>query len=79
MFEASPFRGDIARGFVPLYEPVRASMGNVCTILPFATLPFQKWSKRVQVDDQYIGQVLDFVERVNVRLFNKYAKLFYGF
>ena len=72
-------QGDVARRFVPLYEPVRVNVGNVCTIIPFATLPFREWSKRVELDDPYIGQVLDFVDRLNIRLFDKYAKLFYGF
>ena len=72
-------QGDVARGFVPLYEPVRVNVGHVSTTIPFATLPFREWSKKVRLDDPYICQVLDFVDRLNVRLFDKYAKLFYGF
>ena len=72
-------QGDAARGFYPLYEPLRVNVGNVSMIVPFVTLPFREWAKRVQLDDPYIGDVLDFVDRLNVRLFDKYGKLLYGF
>ena len=71
---------DAAReGFYPLYEPLRVNVGNACMIVSFATLPFRKWAKRVQLDNPYIGEVLDFIDRLNVRLFDKYGKLLYGF
>ena len=72
-------QGDVARGFSPLYDPVRANVGHVSMIVFFATLPFREWADRVQLDDPYIGEVLDDVDRVNVRLFEKYGRLFYGF
>ena len=71
--------GDAAHGFYPLYEPLRVNVGNVSMIVPFATLPFREWATRVQLDDPYIGEVLDFVDRLNVRLFDKYGKLLHGF
>ena len=71
--------GDVAHGFYPLYEPLRVNVGNVSTIIPFATLPFREWATRVQLDDPYIGEVLDFVDGLNVRLFDKYGKLLHGF
>ena len=70
-------RGSVARGFSPLYEPLRASVGHVSLIVPFATLPFRGWAARVQLDDPYIEKVLDFVDRLNGRLFEKYGSLFY--
>ena len=71
---------DAAReGFYPLYEPLRVNVGNACMIVSFATLPFREWAKRVQLDNPYIGEVLDFIDRLNVRLFDKYGKLLYGF
>ncbi len=69
---------DAARRFYPLYEPHRINVGNVSMIIPFASLPFRAWAKRVQLDEPYIGEVLDFVGGLNVRLFDKYGKLLYG-
>ena len=69
----------VAGGFVPLHEPLRVNVGNVSTIVPFATLPFREWTKRAELDDPYIGEVLDFVDRLNFALFEKYGKLFYDF
>ena len=72
-------QGDVARGFSPLYEPILVNVGNVSMIVPFATLPFREWAKRVRLDEPYIEEVLDFIDRLNVRLLEKYGKLFYGF
>ena len=71
-------RGNVNRGFSPLYEPLRESIGHVSLIVPFATLPFRGWATRVQLDDPYIKEVLDFVDKINGRLFERYGKLFYG-
>ena len=71
-------RGNVARGFSPLYEPLRESVGHVSLIVPFATLPFRGWAARVQLDDLYIKEVLDFVDKLNGRLFDKYMSLIYG-
>ena len=71
-------RGDVARGFSPLYEPLRESVGHVSLIVPFATMPFRGWAARIQLDDAYIEGVLDFVGKLNGRLFDKYGSLFFG-
>ena len=71
-------RGNVAGGFSPLYEPLRESVGHVSLIVPFATLPFRGWAARVQLDDPYIEEVLDFVDKLNGVLFQKYWSLFYG-
>ena len=71
-------RGNVARGFSPLYEPLRESVGHVSLIGPFATLPFRGWAARIQLDDPYIEEMLDFVDKVNGRLFDKYMSLIYG-
>ena len=71
-------RENVARGFSPRYEPLRENVGHVSLIVPFATLPFREWAARVQLDDPYIEDVLDFVDRLNIRLFDKYGSLFYG-
>ena len=70
-------QGDVDGGFVPLYEPLRVNVGNVSMIVPFATLPFREWAERVELDHPYIGEVLDFVDKLNLGLFEKYWKLFY--
>ena len=71
-------RGNVARGFSPLYEPLRESVGHVSLMVPFATMPFRGWAARVQLDDPYIEAVLDVVDKLNGRLFNKYWSLIYG-
>lgn len=71
--------GDPAHGFYPRFEPLRVNIGNVSLIVPFATLPFREWTTRVQLDNPYIGKVLDVVEQLNLRLFDKYGKLLHGF
>lgn len=72
-------QGDIASGFFPLHEPLRVNVGNVSMIVPFATPPFREWAKRVQLDHPYICVILDFIDRLNLRLFDKYGKLYYGY
>ena len=76
---AYSLQGDLAGGFVPNYEPVCVNVGNVSMIVPFATLPFREWADRVDLDDPYIGEVLNFVDRLNLVLFDKYGKLLYDF
>ena len=71
-------RGNVAQGYSPLYEPLHVSVGHVSLILPFATLPFRGWLRRVELDDPYI-EVLNLIDKLNGRLFEKYGKLFYGF
>ena len=71
-------RGNVAQGFTPLYEPLRESVGHVSLIVLFAILPFRGWAARVQLDDPYIKEVLDFVDKLNRRLFDKYWSVFYG-
>ena len=72
-------QGDAAQGFFPMYEPLRVNVGNVSMIVPFATLPFREWAERVHLDDPYIGDVLDFIDKLNFGLFEKYGKLLYDF
>ena len=71
-------RGNVAQGFSPLYEPLRKSVGHVSLIVPFATMPFRGWAARVQLDDRYIKEVLDFVDNLNGILFKKYGSRVLG-
>ena len=72
-------RWNVARGFSPLYEPPRESVGHVSLIVPFATLPFRGWAATIELDDPYIKEVLGFIDKRNRRLIGKYGKLFHGF
>ena len=71
-------RGNVTRGFSPLYVPRSESVGHVSLIVPFATMPFRGWAARVQLDAPYISEVFDFVDKVNGGLFDKYGKRIYG-
>ncbi len=72
-------QGHVGGGFVPQYEPLRVNVGNVSTIVPFATLPFREWTKRTELVDPYIGEVLNFIDNLNFALFERHGKLFYDF
>lgn len=65
----------VREGFYPQYEPLRVNVGNTCMIIPFVTPPFREWAMRVQLDDPYIGEVLDFIEKLNLILIDKYGQL----
>ena len=70
--------GDVAQGFLPLYEPLRVRVGHMSVIVLFATLPYRRWTARVELDDPYIEKALDVVDGLNRRLFDKYGSLIYG-
>ena len=72
-------QGDPAHGFYPRYGPLRVNVGHISLIVPFAILPFREWAPRVQLDDPYIDKVLNIVEGLSSRLFDKYGKLLHGF
>ncbi len=72
-------RGNLEQGFLPQYEPLRVSVGNVSQIIPFATLPFPEWAERVQLDDPYIKEVLGFIDKLNRKIFLEHGKRFHGF
>ena len=71
-------QGDIDQGFFPLYEPLHCYIDEVSRSVLFATPPFREWVKRVHLDDPYIVEVLDFIDKLNVSLFNNHAELVYG-
>ena len=71
-------QGDVDQGFFPLYEPLHCNIDEVSRSVLFATLPFREWVKRVHLDDPYIVEVLDFIDKLNISLFNNHAELVYG-
>ena len=70
--------GNVAEGFLPLYEPLRESIGHVSMFIPFATMPFREWAARIQLDDPNIEIALGFIDKLNKGVFKKYDNLFYG-
>ncbi len=81
----SSLRGNINRGFSPLYELLHENISHISMIVPFATLPFREWVERVrldslyivQLDSPYIEKVLDFIDNFNEILCKKYDRPFY--
>lgn len=71
--------GNGPRIYSPLYEPLRLSVGHISLIIPFAMLPFREWSVRVHLDSPYITEVLGFLDKISLRLLEKYGKIFHGF
>lgn len=66
-------RGDSTNGFHPLYEPVCEEIGNLPIMIVIVLLPYRGWLKRVSLEDTYINEVLDFIELLNWKLFEKYG------
>ena len=71
-------QGDVDQGFFPLYEPLHCNIDEVSRSVLFATPPFREWVKRVHLDDPYIVEVLDVIDKLNISLFNNHAELVYG-
>ena len=71
-------QGDVDQGFFPQYEPLHCKIDEVSKSVRFATLPFREWVKRVHMDDSYLVEVLDFIDKLNICLFNNHTELVYG-
>lgn len=66
--------GNPKQGFLPIYKPLNMSFENVSLIVPLATLPFREWIARVKLETTFLNKVLDFIDSINGRLFEKYGK-----
>lgn len=53
-----------------------ADIRYVTPLLKFTTQPFRLWCQRIDVYDNNIAGTLDWIERVNLRLFQKFDSLF---
>jgi len=53
-----------------------ADIRFVTPLLKFTTRPFRLWCQRIEVYDDDIAGTLDWIERVNLRLFQKFDQLF---
>ena len=53
-----------------------ADIRYVTPILSFTNKPFRLWLERIEVDDKNFAGTLDWIERVNYRLYQKFDQLF---
>jgi hypothetical protein len=51
----------------PFYH--EADVRYICPTIKFCNEPYRLWLKRIKCEDQYLTDVLDWVERVNKRIF----------
>ena len=61
--------------FSPRYELDSAPIGFVSLLLPFSTPPYRLWVERIQVDDHNISQALNWIDKFNSVLLEKYDYL----
>ena len=71
-------QGDVDQGFFPQYEPLHGHIDEVSRSVLFATPPFREWLRRVHLDEPYIIEVLDLIDKLNVSIFNNHAEVVYG-
>ena len=55
-----------------------ADVRYVSPTIKFANGPFRLWLKRIEAEDRYLLEVLDWVDRVNVTLFRKFDEAYDG-
>jgi hypothetical protein len=60
----------------PFYH--EADIRYVSPTLRFCNPPFRLWLKRIEADDKYLMDVLDWVDRVNTALFKKFDEQYDG-
>jgi hypothetical protein len=58
---------DLTFSVYPFYHP--ADMRYICPTIKFCNEPYRKWLKRIKCEDEYLTKTLDWVGRVNTRLF----------
>ena len=61
--------------FSPRYELDSAPIGFVSLLLPFSTPPYRLWTERIQVDNDNISQTLNWMDKFNSVLLEKYDYL----
>ena len=60
----------------PFFQP--ADIRFVSPTLRFANKPFKLWLKRVEADDRYLKDALDWIDRVNSAVFRKFDETYDG-
>jgi hypothetical protein len=56
-----------------------ADVRFISPTIRFTTPPFRLWLQRIEVADDYLIQVLDWIDRVNVALFRRFDELYDDF
>jgi len=67
---------DCTFSIYPFSHP--ADIRFVSPTLKFTNRPFRLWLKRIDAENEYLGAVLDWIERVNVALFRKFDAIYGG-
>lgn len=62
--------------FLPNDTLHTADIANLSMILPFSIEPFRLWVKRIEADDEYVVDVLNWVERMNLHIFRKLDQVY---
>ena len=62
--------------FLPHEELHTADIANLSMMLPFSIEPFRLWMKRIEVDDEYIADVLTWVEKMNLQILRKLDQVY---
>lgn len=60
----------------PFFHP--ADIRYVSPTIRFTNGPFRLWLKRIEADDRYLLEVLDWVDRVNIAIFRKFDEAYDG-
>ncbi|WP_047536667.1 DUF5677 domain-containing protein [Methylotenera versatilis] len=60
----------------PFYH--EADVRYICPTIKFCNEPYRLWLKRIDCEDEYLTAVLDWVERVNARIFMIYDQKYDG-
>lgn len=59
--------GDSTFSVYPFYH--EADVRYICPTIKFCNEPYRLWLKRIDCEDQYLTDILDWIERVNDRIF----------
>jgi hypothetical protein len=59
--------GDLTFSVYPFYHP--SDVRYICPTIKFVNEPYRLWLKRIECENEYLTGTLDWIERVNTRLF----------
>jgi uncharacterized protein DUF5677 len=60
----------------PFYQP--ADIRFVTPTIKFCSLPFRLWLTRIEVDEKYLFEVLNWVDRVNATIYRRFDEEYDG-
>lgn len=67
---------DLTFSVYPFYHP--ADVRYICPTIKFCNEPYRKWLKRIDCEDKFLTETLDWIERVNTRLFMLFDQKYDG-